>query len=104
MRIKLKRNKLKNRINLTEEQIELINWLIHHNLFPCTKSLYEVLSQLFEERNSKHPDKCIEMYDQMSMKERNEIYLILSRYYADYYNNGRILTLKEIIERYAYIE
>lgn len=88
------------KINVSWEQKEVIAWLFHHHL----GTLHETLSMLLSEREAKIPDKCVAMYNAMSNEEKNEIILILSRYYNDQYKNKHLAfkTVDEIINHYSY--
>mgnify|MGYP001164604116 CR=1 FL=1 len=94
-------NLKKKKMNLSNEQREVITWLLYHHL----GTLHETLNSLLREREANIPDKCVAMYDAMTNEKRNEIILILSRYYNDVYKNGNpdLNSVEKIIDRYSYI-
>ncbi|MGN4128103.1 hypothetical protein ACMGD3_24315 [Lysinibacillus sphaericus] len=75
--MKLFSNKENLKIVLSDEQKEILFWLFHH----AKLTALDTWLMLFRERKSEYPDYCIKLYDELSLKEKQELEFIFAKYY-----------------------
>lgn len=96
----------KEKILLSEKQMELLQWLCRH-IDPFKPTAYRTWELLFNERNSHLPDKCIAIYDELTIEEKVEVELIFARFVAValyHRNDSKIINAQKCLESLAYKE
>jgi len=78
-------------IVLSNEQKEILKWLFHHT----GHTALDTWLMLFGERNNKYPDHCIKLYDELPIKEKQELEFVFAKYY--YLIQHKTRTFSELI-------